>query len=109
MLQPDVASLLSLAKEAIIAWHLEGTIAQWNGSAERLYGYLAEEIIRQSVLRILPDNDELTLMAERVRRGETIEDFETRATRKDGRTIEVSLTLSPIRDEIGKVVGVLCL
>jgi PAS domain S-box-containing protein len=111
MLQPDVASLLRLAKEAIIAWHLEGTIAQWNPSAERLYGYLADEIIGQSISRLLPvgDPDELTLMAERVRRGETIEDFETRSLRKDGRTIEVSLTLSPIRDEIGKVVGVLCL
>jgi PAS domain S-box-containing protein len=111
MLQPDVASVLRLAKEAIIAWHLEGTIAQWNPSAERLYGYLADEIIGQSISRLLPvgDPDELTLMAERVRRGETIEDFETRSLRKDGRTIEVSLTLSPIRDEIGKVVGVLCL
>src|SRR5687767_11887499 len=51
---------------------------------------------------------ELTLIAERIRRGETIEDFETRTIRKDGRTLEVSLTLSPIR-ETGRVVGVLCL
>jgi len=67
MLQPDVASLFRLAKEAIIVWHLEGTIAQWNPSAERLYGYLADEIIGQSISRLLllNDPDELTQMAER--------------------------------------------
>src|SRR5688572_20356507 len=73
--------------------------------------YLADEIIGHSISRLLPvgDPDELTLMAEPVRRGETIEDFETRSIRQDSRTLEVSLTLSPIRDETGRVVGVLCL
>ena len=111
MLQPEVASVLQLAKRGHYCVAPGRYDCPMEPSAEQLYGYLAEEIMGQSISRLLPggDSDELTLMAERVRRGETIEDFETRSIRKDGRTIEVSLTLSPIRDEIGKVVGVLCL
>jgi PAS domain S-box-containing protein len=67
----NVTDCPQTAKEAIIAWHLEGTIGQWNASAEQLYGYLADEIIGQSVSRLLPvdDLDELTLIAERIDEG----------------------------------------
>src|SRR5262245_7622006 len=111
MLEPDVASLLRLTKEAIIVRKLDGTITGWNRSAERMYGYPAQEIIGQSISRLVPsdDRDQLPLIAERIRRGETIEDFETRRIRKDGQTIDVSLTMSPLRDEIRRIVGVVCL
>src|SRR5262249_44717115 len=111
MLQPEIASLLRLAKEVIIIRKLDGTITGWNRSAERIYGYPAQEIIGQSISRLVPsdDRDQLSLIAERIRRGETIEDFETRRIRKDGQTIDVSLTMSPLRDEMRRIVGVVCL
>jgi PAS domain S-box-containing protein len=111
MLQPEVASLLRLAKEAIIVKKLDGTITGWNPSAERLYGYPAQEMIGQSSSRLVPLDlrDQLSLIAGRIRRGETIEDFGTRRVRKDGQTIDVSLTMAPLRDEMRQIVGVLCL
>jgi PAS domain S-box-containing protein len=111
LLQPEVVNLIRLAKEAIIIARLDGTVTGWNESAERVYGYTAEEIIGQSVSKLMPsdDSDQLLLIAERIRRGETIEDFEVQRVRRDGRTIDVSLTVSPIRDEIRKIVGVLYL
>jgi PAS domain S-box-containing protein len=111
LLQPEVASLVRLAKEGIITWSLDGTITEWNQSAERIYGYTAEEIIGQSFSRLMPaaDPHKLSLVAERIRRGETIQDLETQLLRKDGQLIDVSLTVFPIREEMGRVIGVLCL
>ena len=111
LLQPEVARLVRLAKEGIIIWKVDGTITEWNQSAERIYGYTAEEIIGQSFSRLMPaaDPHKLSLVAERIRRGETIEDLETQLLRKDGQLIDVSLTVFPIREEMGRVIGVLCL
>jgi PAS domain S-box-containing protein len=110
-LQPEVARLVRLAKEGIIIWKLDGTITEWNQSAERIYGYTAEEIIGQSFSRLMPaaDPHKLSLVVERIRRGETIQDLETQLLRKDGQLIDVSLTVFPIREEMGRVIGVLCL
>jgi PAS domain S-box-containing protein len=111
MPQPAIADLVRLSKEAIITWKLDGTITGWNAAAERILGYTADEIIEQSVSKIMPpgDADHSSLILKRIRQGETIEDFETRWRKKDGRTIDISLTLSPIRDEMRRVVAVLCL
>jgi len=109
-LLPEVTSVFRLSREAIVTHQLDGTITAWNQSAERIFGYTSKEMIGQSVEKLVPggNSDQLSLVTE-VRRGKTIEDFETQRKRKDGRMIDVSLVVSPIRDEMGRVVGVLCI
>src|SRR5687767_7273168 len=99
--QPDLADILRLSNQAIISWKLDGTVTGWNPCAERLFGYAAQEIIDQSISQIaMPgDADQLILITERVGQGETVQDIETRLRKKDGRSVDVSLTLSPIRDK----------
>ena len=110
LLQPDVASVFRLSREAIVTHQLDGTITAWNQSAERIFGYTSKEMIGQSVEKLVPggNSDQLSLVTE-VRRGKTIEDFRTQRKHKDGRMIDVSLAVSPIRDQMGRVVGVLCI
>jgi PAS domain S-box-containing protein len=86
---------------------LDGTIATWNAAAERIYGYPAEDMIGRPMALLLPPdraNEEEEILA-RIRRGERVDHFETKRRRKDGSTIDVSLTISPVRDENGRVVG----
>ena len=110
LLQPDVASVFRLSREAIVTHQLDGSITAWNQSAERIFGYTSKEMIGQSVEKLVPvgNSDQFSLLAE-VRRGKTIEDFRTQRKHKDGRMIDVSLAGSPIRDQMGRVVGVLCI
>src|SRR5215831_2282716 len=105
----EIATILDLTREAIIASGLDGMIAAWNRSAEQLYGYNASEIIGQHISKIIPPyaKDQCSLIAERVRQGEIIADFETQRVRKDGRAVDVSLRFSPVRDESGIITGVL--
>src|SRR5262249_35611659 len=86
---------------------LNGHITSWNRGAQRLYGYEASEVVGKSIEILIPrdvTNDFSTIM-ERLRRGERIEHYETVRVAKDGRRIEVSLTISPIRDADGAVIG----
>src|SRR5581483_862931 len=85
----------------------EGIIIQWNKGAERLYGYSAEEVIGQPISILLPPNkrDELPTVLERLRRGEYIEHEEQVRRRKDGRLVDVSISISPIKDANGRVTG----
>jgi PAS domain S-box-containing protein len=103
-----LAAIVESSNDAIISETLDGVVTSWNRGAEHLFGYAAEEVIGQPITRLLPaDGPEYvstTLAA--IRRGERIEHFETQRVRKDGRRIHVSLTLSPIRDASGTVVGV---
>ena len=82
-------------------------MVSWNAGAERIYGYTAEEMIGRSVSILIPSYrpEELPGILEKITRGEGVDDFETVRLRKDGTPVEVSLTISPIRDATGQVVG----
>lgn len=102
-----LASIVESSFDAIISKNLQSTITTWNRAAERLFGYSAQEAIGHSVLMLIPENlqgEEDDIIA-RIRRGERIETYETIRRRKDGSLVEVSLTVSPIRDATGAIVG----
>jgi len=102
-----LAAVVDSSDDAIISKDLGGHITSWNKSAERMFGYTAQEALGQSVTLIIPPDrlqEEDEILA-RVRRGERVERFETRRRHKDGRLVDVSLTISPLRDEHGKVIG----
>jgi PAS domain S-box-containing protein len=102
-----LAAIIESSDDAIASKDLNGKITSWNGGAERLFGYAAAEIIGQPVAILIPPDrlDEAADVLERIRRGERIDQFETIRRRKDGSLVEISLTVSPIRDTIGRVVG----
>ena len=102
-----LASIVESSDDAIIGKTLDGVITTWNKSAERIYGYRAEEIIGRSVSLLIPPGlpNEMDKILDRIRVGERVDHYETRRRRKDGATIAISLTVSPIRNASGKVVG----
>lgn len=102
-----LAAIIDSSDDAIISKDLNGIVQTWNGGAERIFGYMAEEMIGQSILAILPPDryDEETRILNRLRRGERIDHYETARRRKDGRLVDVSVTISPIRDASGRIVG----
>ncbi len=101
------AALVASSDDAIISKTLDGTVVTWNAAAERLFGYRDEEIIGQSIRLIVPADrqSEEDRVLDTVRRGETIDHFETIRQRKDGSLVPISLTVSPIRDTAGTIVG----
>jgi PAS domain S-box-containing protein len=103
----QLASIVESSDDAIISKDLNGIIMSWNTGAQRLFGYSAEETIGQPITILIPPemHDEEPKILERIRRGEPIEHYETIRRRKDGRLIDVSLTVSPMRDEHGTIVG----
>ena len=103
-----LASIVESSDDAIVSKDLNGVIASWNPGAERLFGYTADEIVGKSVTNLLPPdllNEECAIL-ERIRRGEQIEHYETVRRRKDGSLVDISLTVSPLRNALGKVTGV---
>ncbi len=103
----NMASIIESSSDSITSRSMDGTITSWNPAAERMYGYSAEEIIGQSVSRLTtPENaNENADILSNIRDGNKIEPYETFRIRKDGSTITVSLTISPIYDENGVVIG----
>ncbi len=103
-----LVSIVNSSHDAIIGKTLDGTIQSWNKAAERYYGYLAEEVIGKSIEIIIPPelHIHIPLFLQRIRNGEIIDRFDTFRLRKDGSRIEVSVTLSPIRDEEGQIIGI---
>jgi PAS domain S-box-containing protein len=103
-----LAAIVESSDDAIIGKTMEGTVISWNRGAERLFGYLAEEVIGKPVTVVIPPDrfHEESQIIERLRQGERLDQFETVRWRKDGQKIYVSLTISPIKDSTGKVVGV---
>lgn len=102
-----LASVVQSSYDAIVAKDLNGIITDWNESAERIFGYKPKEIVGKSVLTLIPkdrQNEEEEILA-RIRRGESIDHYETIRRRKDGRLLEVSLTISPVKNAKGKIVG----
>src|SRR5438876_3357111 len=102
-----LAAIVEWSDDSIISTDLDGTITSWNRASERLYGYTADEMVGRSVTAILPDDrgHEEDAVHERIRQGLTVEHFETMRRHKSGADVNVSLTVSPIRDESGNVVG----
>ncbi len=102
-----LAAIVESSDDAIIGQTLDGRIASWNRGAVRLYGYTAEEIVGKPLSFLVPPDhpDELPAILERIKRGEFIEHFETERVRKDGNRVDVSLTISPVRNAEGKIIG----
>ena len=102
-----MAALVESAEDAILTKSLEGVVRSWNPSAERLLGYRADEMIGQPVTRLLPVDrqDEEAMILSQVRRGQRVAHFETQRRKRDGSFLDVSLTISPIRDRSGTIVG----
>jgi len=102
------AAIVEAADDAIVAKDMEGIIRTWNGGARRLYGYTAEEAIGHSSAMLIPADlqGELQTILETIGRGDTMEHHETVRIRKDGKRLDVSFTLSPIKDGQGKVTGI---
>lgn len=101
------AAIVESSDDAILAKDLNGTIISWNRGAERLFGYTAAEAIGKPVAMLIPldrHNEEPDILS-RIRRGERIDHYETARRRKDGSLIEISLSVSPIRNRAGKVIG----
>ncbi len=99
--------MVEFSDDAIIGKTLDGTITSWNGGAERVYGYKASEIVGTSVLRLAPEgrNDELLGIMAKLARGERVDHFQTVRVTREGKLIDVSLTVSPVLDCTGAVVG----
>jgi len=106
-LRARMASIVESSDDAIISKDLNGRIVSWNKGAERLFGYLAEEAIGKPITMLIPEGhlDEETHILSRIRRGERIQHYETVRQRKDGSLIDISLTVSPIENSQGQVIG----
>ena len=102
-----LASIVDFSDDAIVSKNLDGVITSWNRGAERVFGYAAEEAIGQPITIVIPKDrhDEERTILTRIRRGERIDHFETVRQRKDGSLIVVSLTVSPVKNANGEIVG----
>jgi PAS domain S-box-containing protein len=101
------AAIVESSQDAIISKNLEGVIQSWNAAAERMFGYKSDEIIGRPVLVLIPTDrqHEEAEILRRIRSGERIEHFETIRQHKDGRLLDISLTISPVKDKKGQIIG----
>jgi PAS domain S-box-containing protein len=105
--QARLAAIVDSSDDAIVSKTLDGVITSWNAAAERLFGYRADEVVGRSILIIIPEDragEEQEVLA-RVRRGERVHHFETVRRTKDGRLVDISLSVSPVRDAAGRIIG----
>lgn len=102
-----LAAIVESSDDAIASKDLKGTVTSWNRAAERIFGYTAEEMIGRPITTIIPPelHDDETRILATIARGERIDHFETERLTKSGERIDVSLTISPVRDETGAIVG----
>ncbi len=107
VLSAQLAAIVASSDDAIISKKLDGRITSWNAGATRTFGYEASEMIGQPITRLIPPEllDEEKDIIARLRRGERIGHYETVRLAKDGRRVDISLTVSPLRDTLGNVVG----
>jgi PAS domain S-box-containing protein len=102
-----LAAIVASSNDAIVSKSLEGIVSSWNVGAQKIFGYTADEMIGQSIMRLIPEDraDEERMILERLQKGERIEHYETIRRRKDGAHLHVSLTISPLKDGSGRIVG----
>ncbi len=102
-----LAAIVESSDDAIISKTLDGTVTSWNAAAERIYGYTAPEMVGQSITKLLPPDRllEETAIIQRLRKGERVDHFQTKRMAKDGQLLDLSLTISPIRDSRGAIIG----
>jgi PAS domain S-box-containing protein len=102
-----LAAIVASSEDAIISKNLDGTITSWNSAAERMFGYTAEEAIGQNITLIIPEGrrSEEDFVLDQIRAGNALDHYETIRCHKDGTPVQVSLTVSPIRDMNGTIVG----
>lgn len=103
-----LAAIIESSDDAIVSKNLNGIVTSWNRGAEAIFGYRADEIVGHPIYLLFPPDrlEEEELILNRIRRGEKVEHFETVRRRKDGCDIDVSLTISPVRDDHGRITGV---
>ena len=103
-----LAAIIQSSDDAIVSKDLNGIVTSWNPAAERIFGFTPEEMIGQSITKIIPFErlSEEDHVLSRVRAGLSVDHFETVRRRKDGSSVAISLTVSPIRDRDGTIVGV---
>jgi PAS domain S-box-containing protein len=103
----QLAAIVESSDDAIMGMDMDGILRSWNRGAEQLYGYAPEEVIGKPVSLLMPPDhlDDFPTFMERLKRGERIEHYETVRVCKDGRRLDVSLTISPIKDENGRIIG----
>ncbi len=104
----ELAAIVEFSDDAIIGETLDGCITSWNQGAEKMYGYSAEEVLGRNVSLLFPPElvDRFAQIRAAVRQGEPCRNFDTQFIRKDGQRIEISLSISPIKDRAGKVIGI---
>lgn len=102
-----LAAIVESSDDAIISKDLNGIITSWNRAAKNLFGYSAEEAIGQPITLVIPADhiDEESRILEQIRHGETVDHYETMRKRKDGSLVDISLTVSPLRDTEGNIIG----
>jgi two-component system CheB/CheR fusion protein len=102
-----LAAIVQSSDDAIVSKRLDGVVLTWNPAAERIFGYSAEEMVGSSIFKLIPPelHDEERMVLQRISRGEAVAHFETTRVRKDGTRFPIDLTVSPIRDATGTVVG----
>jgi PAS domain S-box-containing protein len=102
-----LAAIVDSTDDAVVGKTLDGTIISWNRGAERIYGYTPEEVVGRSISILVPPDrpDEIPRILDRLRRGERIDHYQTKRVPKDGRPIDVSVTISPVRNEAGEIIG----
>ncbi len=102
-----MAAIVESSDDAIISKHLDGTIASWNQGAERLYGYTGAEAVGQNMAMLVPSDqeEELAFILARIRADSPVSHFDTQRVRKDGVSVDVSVSVSPIRSSTGDIVG----
>jgi PAS domain S-box-containing protein len=112
--QPDrgdprslLASIVESSQDAIISKSLDGIVTSWNSAAERIFGYTSAEMIGRPISLLIPEghSEDFQAILQAVRRGERIEHYETKRRAKDGRILDISLTVSPLKDPLGNVIG----
>jgi PAS domain S-box-containing protein len=103
----ELAAIVESSDDVILSKDLNGIITSWNAAATRVFGYSAEEMVGSSILKLIPEHlhSDEKIIIESVRAGKRVEHFETGRLTKSGQLIDVSLTVSPIRDELGQVIG----